>query len=84
LATGDNGGYFKLWDITSLDKESSSDEMLKEVVFIRAHKSEITCCDFAYLEGNKFLITGSTDKNLHLFTLEGKFSHFTENLKAFM
>jgi len=72
LATGDSGGYFKIWDISSLsDNINSQEEPIKELVYIKAHQKDVTCIDFVEIDSRRFIVTGSSDKNLHLFTMEG-------------
>ena len=49
VATFDSGGYFKLWDITELRANNKNKRDLQENIFIRAHKSEITCGTFVHM-----------------------------------
>jgi WD40 repeat protein len=71
LITGDSGGYFKIWDISSLKPKKSTPDSFKELVYIKACNNELSCIDFVEMDGKKFVVTGSTDKNLYLFTFEG-------------
>lgn len=72
LFTGDSKGYFKLWDIKEFSSESLRKEKFKELLFIKGHTKEITCADFVTYANERFLITGSLDKNLNLYTMRGR------------
>lgn len=49
-------------------------ENFKELAFIRAHLKEISCVDFVIVPDQYvFIVTGSIDKNLKLYTLEGNY-----------
>lgn len=71
MITYDSAGYFKLWDISHLKRGNANEDAVKELLYIRAHKSEITCADFMHIDSKKFIITGSRDRNLNLYTLDG-------------
>jgi len=71
FTTADSGGYFKIWSV-EFSAEFPKKNSLTEVAFIRGHKKEITSTTFFEDEGEFFLATGSLDKNLQLYTLEGK------------
>ncbi len=72
LVTADSGGYFKVWDISSLSANCSPKENpIRELVYIKAHQKEISCIDFVEMDNKRLIVTGSRDKNLNLFTTEG-------------
>ena len=71
IATVDSGGYFKIWNIAEMSNEVTRKEVFKETAFIRAQKKEITCVDFAIYEDFTYLVTGSLDKNIHLYSIQG-------------
>jgi len=71
MLTGDSGGYFKLWDVSELSGDNPKKNLIKELIFIKAHKQEITCADFLMQNGKYYLSTCSIDKNINLYSLDG-------------
>lgn len=72
MVTADSGGYYKLWDISGLNGENPTKNFIKELIFIRAHKHEISCADFFQQDDGKYyLATGSVDKNINFYSLDG-------------
>lgn len=59
-----------------LSAEFPKKNAVNEVAFIKGHKKEITCTAFFEDEGSFYFSTGSLDKNLHLYTLEGNIKEF--------
>lgn len=72
LLTADSGGYLKIWDIADVSGLVPKRENFKELAFIRAHLKEISCVDFVLDKDQRpFIVSGSIDKNLKLYTMEG-------------
>lgn len=67
LATCDESGNLKLTDISNPHK-------LVDIFFVNAHSALINCVNlFTHTEsGKEFIVTGSVDRNVKLFTLRGE------------
>lgn len=64
-------GFFKLWSMKDFTHDSAIHQNFKELIFIKAHPNEIACLDFLTHNAEIFIITGSLDKNMHLYTTRG-------------